>query len=180
MHKKVSKVIEEHYREERWAKARNLILRELKSDPNDHWYLTRLSGTYYEEHKYKKARQASDRAVKLAPHCPLVLWDRAGIVEMSGQPIQAIAIWKRLLKRGTKSVAFGTCGEGLTWAKSLLNDCRYRIANTYRRINKAKLARIYYKAYISHRDKGVLSIYSKRAVKKQFASLLYPSTLLKT
>lgn len=180
MHKQASKIIEEHYRQERWAEARSLILRELKNDSNDHWYLTRLSGTYYEEHNYRKARQASDRAVKLAPHCPLVLWDRAGIVEMSGQPIQAIAIWKRLLKRGTKVAAFGACGEGLKWAKSLLNDCRYRIANTYRQINNAKLARMYYKAYICHRDKGVHSIYSKRAVKKQFAQLFYPSTRIKT
>lgn len=180
MHKKVSKVIEEYYREGRWAKARNLILRELKTDPNDHWYLTRLSGTYYEEHKYKKARQASDKAVKLAPHCPLVLWDRAGIMEMNGQPTPAVGIWKGLLKRGAKTVAFGPCGEGLGWAKYLLNDCRYRIANIYRRIDKAKLARMYYKAYMSHRDKRVPSIYSKRVVKKQFASLFHPSTRQKT
>jgi predicted Zn-dependent protease len=171
MKKRTAKIIKDLYQRERWAKARALIVRELKKVPDDHWYLTRLSGTHYEEHNYKKAREASDKAVKLMPLCPLVLWDRAGILEMLGQQAQAIAIWKRLLKRGTKSVAYGPCGEGLTWAKSLLNDCRYRIANTYRQLGKSNQARLYYKAYLKQRAQGVPSVYDKRTVRKQFVGL---------
>lgn len=172
MKKTISRVIEELYQKEQWARVRALIQRELKKDPNDHWYLTRLSGTYYEEHKYKKALQASNKAVRLAPKCPLALWDRAGILDMLGQHAQAIAIWRKLIKRGSKEVAYGPCGEGLVWAKSLVNDCRYRIANTYRRLGNKNQARLYYAAYMKQRALKVKSIYDKRTVKKQFGAIL--------
>lgn len=172
MKKRMSIIIEGLYQKEQWGKARTLILRELKKNPKNHWYLTRLSGTYYEEHKYQKAREVSDKAVKLAPRCPLTLWDRAGILDMLGKHTQALAIWKRLLKRGTKSVAYGPCGEGLVWARSLLNDCRYEIADTCRNLGKPSQARLYIRSYMKHRSLGVKSIYDKRMVRKKFAALL--------
>ncbi len=165
---KISKVIEELYQSEQWEKARTLLRRELRRDPTDHWYLTRLSGTYYEQHKYSKARTVSDRAVKLAPRCPLVLWDRAGIFDMQGQNSKALSIWKTLLKRGARGVMLDQCGEGLAWAKSLLNDCRYRIVITYQNVGKSPTARRYYREYMRQRAMGVKSIYSKREVKRIF------------
>ncbi|MBX3324920.1 MAG: hypothetical protein U0223_13295 [Nitrospira sp.] len=172
MKKRISNVIEDLYQREQWARARALILEELKKDSTDHWYLTRLSGTYYEEHRYRKALEISDKAVKLAPRCPLALWDRAGILDMLGKYTQALAIWRQLLKRGTKSVAYGPCGEGLVWAQSLLNDCRYQIADTYRTLGKLDQSRLYVRSYLKHRSLGVKSIYDKRMVKKKFTAVL--------
>ena len=171
MKRAIPKRVEALYQHEHWAKARALILRELKKNPEDHWYLTRLSGTYYEDRKYQKALEVSDEAVKLAPGCPLVLWDRAGILEMTGRYSRAMAIWSRLLKRGVNSVAYGPCGEGMRWARSLLNDCRYRIGNSYRKRGKARQARAFYRAYMKFRSSGVPSIYGLRDVKKQLSEL---------
>jgi hypothetical protein len=168
----MGEIIEELYQQERWIKARVLILRELKKTPDDHWYLSRLSGTYYEQHKYKKALQWSNKAYKLSPNCPLVLWDRAGILDMLGRHDDAIALWRKFLKRGVNSLAYGHGGEGLPWAKSLVNDCRCEIADAYCKLGKLRQARLYIQSYMKHRSLGVRSIYDKRMVKKQFAAVL--------
>jgi tetratricopeptide (TPR) repeat protein len=54
-----------------WPGARKLIEEELAKDPDDHWLLTRLSLTYYEQFDYQKALDLSERALSIAPECPL-------------------------------------------------------------------------------------------------------------
>ncbi len=76
--------IEKYIEEEKWVKARIEILKELKHHKDDHWLIIRLSTTYYEEQKYQKAFELAGRALKLAPNCPLVLWDYACTLDMLG------------------------------------------------------------------------------------------------
>ena len=47
--------IESLIERERWADARKRIERELKSDPDNHWLLTQLGVTLYEERRYRDA-----------------------------------------------------------------------------------------------------------------------------
>jgi tetratricopeptide (TPR) repeat protein len=159
--------IEKYLLQEDWQIARAIILKELKKTPGDHWLLTRLSLTYYEEHKYKKALKIVEKALKYAPKCPLVLWDYAGTLDMIGQHQEAIKIWKRLLRIGIDKIAYGECGEGLRWARSLLNDSRYRIGRSYRKMGKLKQASNYIFAHISHRTPGTPSIYLLSTVKRE-------------
>lgn len=151
--------------QEKWPQARKLILKELKKNPKDHWYLTRLSTTYYEEKKYKKALELSQKAYRIAPYCPLVLWDLAGSFDMLKRYPEAIKIWKKLLEKGVQSIAHDQCGEGMRQAKSLLNDCRYRIGAAFLKMGRKKEAKKYYKLYIKHSNRLTPSIYSLRKVK---------------
>ena len=80
MASKIERLIEA----EDWPAARRAIRAELRSDPENHWLLTRLGLTYYEEKDYKQALEWSRRAVGEAPNCPLVLWDYAGTLQMLG------------------------------------------------------------------------------------------------
>ncbi|GAG36982.1 unnamed protein product, partial [marine sediment metagenome] len=140
-----------YVRRDDWRRAREAIMKELRECPDDHWLLTTLALTYYEEHRYQMALRVSRKAVKLAPHCPLVLWDYAGALDMVGREREAIEVWKKLLKRGVHSVAYGPCGEGLAYAWSLLNDSRYSIACSYLDLGKVALGIRYLRAHIAHR-----------------------------
>jgi tetratricopeptide (TPR) repeat protein len=171
MSKTVAKLIEENMRREDWTKARALISKALRTNKNDHWLITRLAATYYEEHKYRKALRLEERALRLAPRCPLVLWDYASTLDMLGQESKAIAIWKRLLSRGEEDIARGECGEGIRWARSLLNDSRYRIARAYRDLRKIPLAERYFKEHLKSRRPGIPSIYQLRVIKKELSEL---------
>src|SRR4051812_30842884 len=99
--------IEKLLKAQKWAKARALIQDELLSAPTDHWLWTTLGLTYYEQRQYEKALKCSKRAVELAPDCPLVLWDYAGCLYMTGRESAALAIWTLLLDMDPEAVAYG-------------------------------------------------------------------------
>ena len=156
--------IEALVEKEDWENARKAILKELEAEPDSHYLLTRLALTHYEQRQYETALHYSQKAMELAPHCPLVLWDHAGALEQTGHEREAIRIWKRLLRRGIERVAHGPCGEGIRQAESLLNDCRYRIGKTYGFLGRPALARRYMHAHLTHRRRGLPSIYSRADV----------------
>ena len=58
---------------EDWTGARRAIRLRLRHAPDDHWLLSRLALTYYEQRKYKKALEIERQALRLAPRCPLAL-----------------------------------------------------------------------------------------------------------
>jgi tetratricopeptide (TPR) repeat protein len=68
MASKIERLIEA----EDWPAARRAIRAELRSDPKNHWLLTRLELTYYEEKDYQQALACERRALAEAPKCPLV------------------------------------------------------------------------------------------------------------
>jgi hypothetical protein len=71
----VATQVETHFHREEWTKARSLISKALRTNKVDHWLITRLATAYYEQHKYKRALELDRRALRLAPRCPLALWD---------------------------------------------------------------------------------------------------------
>jgi tetratricopeptide (TPR) repeat protein len=164
----MSKEIEKSIDAERWKEARQKIRLALRKEPDDHWLLTRLGLTYYEERNYSRALFYATKAMKIAPACPLVLWDYAGTLSMLDRNKEAIAIYQKLVKRGEKRIAYGRCGEGLSWARGLVADCLYRIGICYEDNGQTKRACHYYQQHLARRGPGCRSIYSAIEVKKRF------------
>jgi tetratricopeptide (TPR) repeat protein len=154
---------------EEWKKAVALVHRLLKSEPDDHWLLTRLASSYYEARDYKSALAFSAKALKIAPRCPLAIWDHACALHMLGRRREAIELWRRLLRRNLERLAFGTCGEGMRWAESLQNDCRYRIGIAYLNESRHALARRFIVRHLELRRAGLPSLYTRREVLRKLA-----------
>ena len=150
-----------------WPHARRLVRAELRKKPDSHWLITRLSLTHYEERDYERSLAVLGRAYKLAPSCPLVLWDLAGTFDMLGRHDEAIAIYRRLLRRGVKSVAFGDCGEGIAWARGLLADCWYRLARCQKKKGRRFQALRCYERHLAMRGPGCRSIYPLLTVRRE-------------
>ncbi len=157
--------IDKHIDQGQWVKAERLIRRERRRNPNDHWLLTRLSSLFLAREQDHRALASSKKALKLAPHCPLVLWDYASALDAMKRHQDAIDIWRQLPRRGANRIAFNACGEGIPWARSLLNDCLYRIGFSSGQLGRTGLAIRYMKMHLQARDeKKVSSIYPRRFV----------------
>ena len=167
-----NKSIEDYLAEDDWVGARKLIKKRLQEDPEHHWLWTRLSTTYCEQNRYEKALEASEKAITLAPRCPLVLWDRACCLDKVGEYEEAIKMWKTLFRRGVNAIAHGECGEGLRWARSLLNDARYRIGYAYNTMADYSPAIRYWRLHLRKRAPGIPSIYDRKMVEAELAELL--------
>jgi tetratricopeptide (TPR) repeat protein len=142
-----------------WDAARAEINRDLEDEPDNHWLITRLALTYYEQYAYERALGLSELAMELAPHCPLVLWDYAGALEMLKRPNEALAVFTRLIDRGINSIAFDECGEGLAWARGLVADCHYRSAHCHLRLDNSTDAIRQFEMHLALRGPGCRSIY---------------------
>ena len=125
--KNLTKTLHRLFTQEALVEARTLIEKELVRDPESHWLLARLSTTFYEERQYEQALRQIERAYRLAPDCPLVLWDYAGTLDAVGRTAEAIELYGRLLGKGVEAVAYEECGEGISWAIALLTDCCFRL-----------------------------------------------------
>jgi len=167
-----SESINDLFAREEWAKARQLLEERLQEEPNNHWLLTRLGTTYYEQENYKKALAFSQKAQKLAPSCPLVLWDLASTREMLGDDLGAVDVYTKLFRMGVKGVGEEECGEGLAWAQSLLTDCLYSVAGCLHRLGRQGEALWFIRQHLEFRALGAKSIYplkSARARLRQIA-----------
>ncbi len=147
------------------SQGRKILLRLLKSEPDDHWLLSRISSCYYEERNYRKALVYSTEAIKFAPSCPLALMDHAACLDMLGRGKEAIEIWRRLLRKGKRKIAVGECGEGIRSAKEIVNSCRYRLGVAYADLGRRDLAIRYLKLHLKFRQRGIPCPQTKREVK---------------
>jgi len=161
--------IEDAIKRNDWARARQFIRAALRQNPDSHWLITRLALTYYEQGDYKRSLALEQRAYKIAPNCPLVLWDMAGSWEMLKRYTEASTIYRRLLRRGVNAVAFGVCGEGVAWARGLLADCWYRLARCHRKQGRRAHSISCYKKHLAMRGPGCRSIYPIHEVRRELA-----------
>jgi tetratricopeptide (TPR) repeat protein len=160
---------------EQWDKAREVILRELEDDPDNHWLLTRLSTTYYEQHDYQTALEYARKARSVVPTCPLALWDYAGALEMLGRKSEARRIYGTLLKRGAKQIMepdeyADTCWQGKEWTIALLTDCVFRGAGCLPDTRK-ELAANLYRGCLRMIEEGRGGIYTSKDVNDRLRKL---------
>jgi tetratricopeptide (TPR) repeat protein len=164
--------IKDAIQQDDWPTARRLIRAALRREPDSHWLLTRLGLTYYEQYDYERALFYSRQAHKLAPRCPLVLWDLAGAYEMLKRLTESQKIFRLLISRGISAIAFDTCGEGVAWARGLIADCWYRIAHIEHRRGRRARAIASFRRHLALRGPGCRSIYPISQVRRELRALL--------
>jgi len=163
--------IEEAIERDEWPKARTLIKRWLRVKPDDHWLLTRLGLTYYEQRQYKRALHYELKALQIEPYCPLAIWDYAGTLDMLGRKKEALSIYRWLISWGEDRLAYGQCGEGIQAARSLIIDCFYRIGTIHEDRGQRRRAIAALREHLSRRTRGTRSIYPLSEVKRRYAAL---------
>jgi len=139
--------VEDLIQAENWVAAQRLIQEELRTDPENHWLLTQLGVTFYEQRQYREALEHFARSAKIVPDCPLTLWNLAGALAALGKPRVALEIytWLALSRRTAED---DSCWESEDWADSLRTDCVFRAASCFERLNDPVTAEELYRRYI--------------------------------
>lgn len=163
---------EECYASEDYGLALEHICRLVELNPDDHWYWTRLCSVSYELKRYDDALQASEIAMGLDSKCPLVLWDYASVLKILDRESEASEIYKELLQRGEESIAYDQCGEGIRWARSLLNDCRLRLGELLLNRGEYKEAYRHISDHLKHRRRGQYSCATKKSAESTLDNII--------
>ncbi len=167
----ISNQLNDLFETENWLKSKELLEQELIKFPDDHFLLTQLGEVYYEMRQYVEAKTYTEKAYKLAPNCPLASNNYAVVLYMHEEHDKAIKIWQQLLSRSIEEIAYEECGEGISFAKSLINDIRFRIGDAYLAKGDKLNALKYYKYHLANRKRGQYSNFSKREVEKEIKEL---------
>jgi len=149
-----SRRIERLMSEGRWTSARSRIVSALRKHPNDHFLLSCLSLTYYEQDQFTKALESSRRAIALKPKCPASLWEHAGNLSAVGRHKEAIACCRSVVRRSLDSLAYGECGDGLAYAKTISIDCRFQLGFLYYTVGDIRRGMFYTREYIRRRGRA--------------------------
>jgi tetratricopeptide (TPR) repeat protein len=155
---KTSQEIDDLIDREEWGNARALIEKELAKAPNDHWLLTQLAETYYEQRRYKKALELLLKSRAIGSDCPLTLWHLAGTLDALEYHTGAIRIFSWLLK-SKRSAEDDPCWESKEWTDALKTDCVYRIGVCYQHLGRKDKAKPYFQRYIAILSAGALGSY---------------------
>ncbi|HAN76898.1 MAG TPA: hypothetical protein DCQ31_03530, partial [Bacteroidales bacterium] len=168
---KTSKKLNQYFEKENWKGAKKLLVSELNTAPNDHFLLTQLGEVYYEMRQYPKALEYTQKAVEILATCPLALNNYAVVLYMHEKYAEAIEIWLKLLNTTLSEIAYGTCNEGMRFAKSLQNDIRFRLADAYLALGNKKIALEYYQSHYKNRKRGLFSNFSKKESETEIRNL---------
>lgn len=128
------------------------------------WYYSRLSSSYYELRDYKNAVKYAQIAYKMKPTSPLVLWDYAGVLIMVKKENRAIKLLLKLQDIEDDFTIYKFERPQKKWMQSLKNDANFQIGRAYYIIRENQLAKEYFLKYLSHRKKGLKTLYSKKQV----------------
>jgi tetratricopeptide (TPR) repeat protein len=133
---------------EQWVKARALIEKELKREPDSHWLLTQLAETYYEQRLYKKALGPLLKSLDIVADCPLTLWHLAGTLDALGYYTGALRIFTWLLE-SQKTSSDDPCWESAAWTDALKTDCVYRIGICLQHLGRMDKAEACFRRYVN-------------------------------
>jgi tetratricopeptide (TPR) repeat protein len=153
-----------------WSEARKLLEAELAREPDNHWLLTQLGVTYYEQQQYEEALKHFQAASRIMPDCPLVLWNTAGALDALGKHAKAIQVFTRLLKGDAKSEA-DACWESPEWSAALKADCVYRLGVCFRDIGRNEPAEECFRQYLDLQLSGIDGTYSLQDVSREIRGL---------
>ena len=170
MAKGSSRAIEDLIQHGEWQAARRMIERAIALEKNNHWLLTQLGVTYYEQRQYDKAHDCFLRSLALVPECPLTLWNIAGVRAALGKPKDALRIYAWLLN-SNMSAQDDPCWESKEWTDSLKADCVYRAGVCFQQVKRWKLAELCLRQYINVLLAGIDGTYSVEDAAKRIREL---------
>ncbi len=147
------------FQQGKWVTARKLLEEEREKDPTDHWVLTQLGVTFYEQRRYQEALQLFLASLKIVRDCPLTLWNAAGALDSLARHDEAVHIYTWLLRAKTLPKK-DPCWESKGWADALKADCVYRLGRCFEHLGKREVAKHCYHQYMNLLATGIEGTYS--------------------
>ena len=153
-----------------WHKARELLEKQRAKEPDNHWVLTQLGVTFYEQRRYAEALELFLASLRIVPDCPLTLWNLAGALDALGKSAAAVPIYIWLLE-SKKAPEEDPCWESQEWADALKADCVYRLGVCFQHLGKKRKAEQCYRQYLDLLLAGVEGLYSVEDVTRKIRGL---------
>lgn len=139
--------------------------------PDDYYILTELSSIIVSSDK-EEALKYSIKAFEIEPNDYLVKYNYAKVLIANGDNLLAIKLLRQILNADIDDIAYGIHGEGLKYAKHIINDSIYLIGISYLNCRKYKTAYKYLFKHLENRQKGIYSDFSRAQTLKKISTCI--------
>lgn len=157
--------------DEEWEGAKILLEQESAKFPEEYFLLTSLSKVCFNLQLFEESLKYASKAIEIEPNDTLVVYDYGCALAAVGRYKEAIVQWDNIIAKDINEVAYGDYGEGLRWAKSIINDSRYRKAMCLIEIGDIEKAKQLIVSHLSNRERGIYSDFTKKQVLTRQKSL---------
>ena len=137
----------------------------LKQHPDDHEIELWIGIIHHLRQHYKRAAHATRKALERRPRCPMAMSMMADHVGMLDDLDQAIAIHRKIMRLGVRSLDNQCCFRSRRAMQSVVNDSRLSLASLYRHKRNSRRAKYYFREY-QRGKKGLSSWFPREHVRR--------------
>jgi tetratricopeptide (TPR) repeat protein len=143
---------------EKIIKNRRQLFAALRKTPENPDLLSQIAASYFDEKNYKKAYVYDRRAWMMNKKNAIHLSNLATDLGMLGWHEKAITLSKGIISWKLEKICRYS-GVDMKRAKSIKNDCRFRISLTYYKLKEDNMARRYLNLYIKIKKRENLTTF---------------------
>ena len=129
--------------------------------PNEYYIHIELNNVFWVMGRYEKAVRHSTIAYNEANYDPLVVYNLSRDMMCANDNSHSLLFCDKLLEMELDYIAYGPNGEGIMWAKSIINDTKLIKSLCLRHQHEMAEARILFYEHKTTRKKGVTSEFSR-------------------
>lgn len=160
-------------RESNWKGLAKMLKRYAKRYPNEYYVSQQLAATLYIESiaQYKLAIQYAEYAIVTEPEDDLNIYTYACALYYVGQLDKSFEYFMKIINKDIQEIAYGEHGEGIRYAKQLINDSVYMVGVVCQRLQKYNEAKGFFLRHLEDRKPFQYSDFTKKQVMKHLSEL---------
>ena len=156
-----------------WNGIITMLKRYASKYPNEYYIYQQLAATYYIESigKYQLALKCAENAFNMEPDDDLNIYTYACSLYYVGCLDESFDLFSRITSKDVDAIAYGEHGEGLLYAKALINDSIYMTGVICQDKHQYKEAREQFMKHLTNRRRGQYSDFTKKQVLSHLTSI---------
>ena len=156
-----------------WNGIITMLKRYASKYPNEYYIYQQLAATYYIESigKYQLALKCAENAFNMEPDDDLNIYTYACSLYYVGRLDESFDLFSRITSKDVDAIAYGEHGEGLLYAKALINDSIYMMGVICQDKHQYKEAREQFMKHLTNRRRGQYSDFTKKQVLSHLTSI---------
>ena len=147
-----------------WNGMITMLKRYVSRYPNEYYIYQQMAQTYYIDRigKYQLACQCAEYAYNMEPDDDLNLYTYACSLYYVGRLDESFNLFSKITSKDINAIAYGEHGEGILYAKALINDSIYMMGAILQDKHQYEEAKELFMKHLANRRRGQYSDFAKK------------------
>jgi len=156
-----------------WNGLITMLKRYASRYPNEYYIYQQMASIYYIDRigKYQLACQCAEYAYNMEPDDDLNVYTYACSLYYVGRLDESLSLFLKISSKDINAIAYGEHGEGILYAKALINDSIYMMGVICQDKHQYNEAKEHFMKHLANRRRGQFSDFTKKQVMSHITSI---------